>query len=173
MRCCLPRSPAKIPYVRGDAAPARFAAAVAATLADPDADAILALHVPRPIIGALAAAHAVAAIALGSAKPVLGAWLGAIDRQDVHAALEAGGIVNFFTPENAVDAFSFLAAYRRNQEWLLEVPPSQPYPGPPDLVAAERIRERALEDGRGALPCSCCGEAARGIWHRARPPLRW
>jgi acetyltransferase len=137
--------------VRGDAPPDRLAAAVAAVLSDPGADAILALHVPRPIIGAVEAANAVAAVARDSDKPVLGAWLGAVMRPDVHRALEAGGIANFFTPELAVDAFSFLAAYRRNQEWLLEVPPSQPDPAPPDLVAAERIRERALAQGRGVL----------------------
>ena len=50
---------------------------------------------------------------------------------------------NFYTPENAVEAFSFLAAYRRNQEWLLEVPPPQPEPEPPDLAAAERVRDGA------------------------------
>jgi len=137
--------------VRGDAPPDRLAAAVAALLSDPDADAILALHVPRPIIGAVEAAQAVAAVARGSDKPVLGAWLGAVTRPDVHHALEAGGIANFFTPELAVDAFSYLAAYRRNQEWLLEVPPSQPDPEPPDLAAAERIREHALAQGRGML----------------------
>ena len=144
--------------VRGDASAARLAAAVAATLSDPNTDAILALHVPRPIIGALDAAQAVAAVARGSDKPVLGAWLGAVNRPDVHEALEAGGIANFFTPENAVDAFSFLAAYRRNQEWLLEVPPSHPYPEPADLAAAERIRERALPQGRSALPCPATEE---------------
>ncbi len=138
--------------VRGDAPPSRLAAAVAATLSDPDVDAVLALHVPRPIIGALEAARAVAGVARGSGKPVLGAWLGAVNRPDVYDALEAGGVANFFTPENAVDAFSFLAAYRRNQEWLLEVPPSQPEPGPPDFDAAERVRERALAGGRRTLP---------------------
>ncbi|MFO1323076.1 MAG: GNAT family N-acetyltransferase [Burkholderiales bacterium] len=137
--------------VRGDAPPARFAAAVAAALADPGADAVLALHVPRPIISAVDAAHAVAAVAHESRKPVLGAWLGAVHRPEVHHALEAGGIANFYTPENAVDAFAFLAAYRRNQEWLLEVPSPHPDPEPPDLAAAERVREFALETGMRTL----------------------
>lgn len=137
--------------VRGDAPPARLAAAVATALSDPNADAVLALHVPRPIIGAIEAAHAVSGVARDSRKPVLGAWLGALHRPDVHHALEAGGIVNFYTPENAVDAFAFLAAYRRNQEWLLEVPSSQPDPEPPDLAAAERVRERAAKEKRGLL----------------------
>jgi acetyltransferase len=134
--------------VRGDATPERFAAAVATTLADPGVDAVLALHVPRAVVGATDVARAVAAVARASAKPVLGAWLGAVDRAEVREALETGGIANFYTPENAVDAFSFLAAYRRNQEWLLEVPPSQPEPQPPDLRVAERIREAAVSGGR-------------------------
>ncbi len=140
--------------VRADAPPARLAAAVAATLSDPQVDAVLALHVSRPATPAIDAARAVAAVARGSAKPVLASWLGALDRQGVHDALEAGGVANFYTPENAVGAFSFLAAYRRNQEWLLEVPPPQADPKPPDLAAAERIRERATHHGHATLPAT-------------------
>ena len=54
------------------------------------------------------------------------------------------GVANFYSPENAVDAFSFLASYRRNQQWLLEISPSQPDPSPPDLRAAEDVRRKAL-----------------------------
>jgi acetyltransferase len=108
--------------------------------------------VSRPVTPAIEAASAVAAVARGSTKPVLASWLGALDRQGVHDALAAGGIANFYTPENAVEAFSFLAAYRRNQEWLLEVPPSQADPEPPDLAAVQRIVERATPRGRATLP---------------------
>ena len=138
--------------VRADAPSARLAAAVAATLSDPQVDAVLALHVARPITAPVDAAHAVAAVARGSAKLVLASWLGALDRQGVHDALEAGGIANFYTPENAVEALSFLAAYRLNQEWLLEVPPPQADPEPPDLATTERIFESAAPRGRGTLP---------------------
>jgi acetyltransferase len=61
-------------------------------------------------------------------------------------------VANFFTPENAVDAFAFLAAYRRNQEWLLEVPSSHPDPQPPDLDAAERVRLQAHGERDAVLP---------------------
>ena len=137
--------------LRGDATPARMADAVALLLADPAIDAVVALHVARPPMPAEEAARVVAAAARASHKPVLGAWLGALDRHDVHAALDAGGIVNFYTPENAVTAFSFLAAYRRNQAWLLEAPPLQPEPEPLDLVAAEHLRARLRETGRTLL----------------------
>ncbi|HEY3179381.1 MAG TPA: GNAT family N-acetyltransferase [Casimicrobiaceae bacterium] len=129
--------------VRGDASPARIAAAVGAAIDDPNVDAVLAIHVARPITGATDSARAVADVARKSTKPVFGAWLGALDRRDVDAALDAGAIANFFTPENAVEAISFLAAYRCNQRWLLEVPSPQPMPELPDFAAAERIRERA------------------------------
>jgi acetyltransferase len=82
---------------------------------------------------------------------VLAAWLGALDRPEVREALEAGGIANFYTPENAVEAFSFLAAYSRHQKWLLEVPPPQEEPEMPDLAAAEAVRREAEGEGRTTL----------------------
>lgn len=155
--------------VRGDAPAERLAAAVAATLADPGVDAVLALHVPRPSIGAVESARAVAEVARGSAKPVLAAWLGAVNRQGVHAALEAGGIANFFTPENAVNAFAFLAAYKRNQEWLLEVPSSTHEPEAPDLAAAEQLRERAAIERWQALPAAETQQLLRAFGIALRP----
>jgi acetyltransferase len=137
--------------VRGDATPARMAAGVEAVLADTQVDAVLVLHVPRPVTGPTDAARAVAAVARRATKPVLGAWLGAVDRREAIDALEAGGIASFYTPEHAVEAFSFLAAYRHHQEWLLEVPPPQPEPQPPDLGAVERIRAAAAVARRTLL----------------------
>ncbi len=157
--------------VRGDAPPARLAAAVAAALADPGVDAVLALHVPRPIIGALESARAVAGAARGSMKPVLAAWLGALNRQGVHEALEAGGIANFFTPENAVNAFAFLAAYKRNQEWLLEVPASTHDPEPPDLAVAEQLRERAANARWHNLPAAETQQLLQAFGIALRPGM--
>ena len=137
--------------VRGDASPALLAAAVATTLRDPNVDAVLALHVDRPLSSATEAARAVSLAALGASKPVLGAWLGAIERRNVRDALHAGGVPDFYTPENAVEAFSFLASYRRNQAWLLEVPPSQPEPRPLDIATTERIRAAAASANRPLL----------------------
>ena len=126
--------------VRGDAPPARFAGAIGAVLADPNVDAVVALHVPRPVDSPTDAARAVAAVARSSPKPVLAAWLGAVERPEAHDALDAGGIADFYTPENAVEAFAFLASYRRHQELLLEVPSPQPEPEAPDASAVERLR---------------------------------
>src|SRR5205085_8590079 len=50
-----------------------------------------------------------------------------------------------------VDAFAFVAAYRRNQQWLLEVAPPQPEPAPPDYITAERLRLDAAAAQRTVL----------------------
>ena len=134
-----------------DATPDQHAQAVAIALDDPNVDVVVALHVPRPHTPGIEAAEALASVAQGQAKPVLAAWLGAIDRAGVHVALEAGAVSDFFTPENAVDALSFLAAYRNNQGWLLEVPPPQPEPEPFDLAPLEALRLRVADEGRDAL----------------------
>lgn len=137
--------------VRGDTPSERLAAAADAALADSNVDVVVALHVPRPSAPAVDAARALAEVAQRHSKPVLAAWLGAIDRQEVHAALEAGGIANFYTPENAIDALSFLLAYRNNQAMLLEVPPPQPEPEPPNLAAIEALRAALADDERRTL----------------------
>jgi acetyltransferase len=137
----------------GDAPAERFGAATAAALADPGVDALLAMYSPVATTEPEAAAAAVAEAARGSAKPVLAAWLGDINPNASRRMLESRGIPNFYTPENAVEAFSFLCAYRRNQAQLLQVPPAtaQLDERAPDLDAADAIRARALAEGRKLL----------------------
>jgi len=141
----------------GDAPPERFAAATRVALADPGVDALLAMYSPVAVTAPEDAARAVARAASGSRKPVLAAWLGDINPSASRAWLESHGIANFYTPENAVEAFSFLCAYRRNQEQLMQVPAAgaegetradEPRP---DLAAASAIRDRARAEGRSLL----------------------
>jgi acetyltransferase len=138
----------------GDAPPERFAAATAAALADPGVDALLAMYSPVAVTAPEAAARAVAEAARASRKPVLAAWLGDINPNESRAYLESQGIPNFYTPENAVEAFSFLCAYRRNQEQLMQVPAAsageidEPRP---DLTRARAIRDRAIAEDRALL----------------------
>ena len=137
----------------GDAPPERFRAAAAAALADPGVDALLALYSPVAVTPPEAAAHALADAARASAKPVFAAWLGDINPSASRAYLDSQGIPNFYTPENAVEAFSYLGVYRRNQAQLLEVPPAAhaEAEAAPDLAAIERIRAQALADKRAQL----------------------
>ncbi|HUH92353.1 MAG TPA: GNAT family N-acetyltransferase [Casimicrobiaceae bacterium] len=138
--------------LRGEAPPERFAAALRVVLGDANVDAALVMHVATPAAPPTDAARAVASAAKGASKPLFAAWLGAVARPEAGAALESGGLANFYTPENAVEAFSFLAAYRRNQLWLLEAPPPQAEVARPDIAAAERIHLRARGRGTSVLP---------------------
>jgi acetyltransferase len=138
----------------GDAPAARFADAVAAVLADPNVDALLAMYSPVAVTSPEDAAHALTQAAHGSRKPVLAAWLGDISPNESRRYLESQGIANFYTPENAVEAFSFLCAYRRNQAQLMEVPTALGRKGEaarPDLASAEAIRDAAIAQGRTLL----------------------
>jgi acetyltransferase len=138
----------------GDAPPERFAAASAALLADPGVDALLALHTPVAVAEPAEAARAVGEAARDSRKPVLAAWLGDIGPNESHRCLEKFGVPNFYTPENAIEAFSFLCAYRRNQAQLMQAPAAlarHDEAPPPDLATATAIRDTALGEGRTLL----------------------
>ncbi|MGQ0547341.1 MAG: bifunctional acetate--CoA ligase family protein/GNAT family N-acetyltransferase [Betaproteobacteria bacterium] len=138
----------------GDAPAARFGEATAAVLADPGVDALLAMYSPVAMTEPAEAARAVGEASRASRKPVLAAWLGDIGPNESHKHLESCGIPNFYTPENAVEAFSFLCAYRRNQAQLMQAPAAlarhadEP---PPDLAAATAIRDAAIGEGRTIL----------------------
>jgi acetyltransferase len=138
----------------GDAPAQRFADAAATALADPGVDALLAMYSPVAVTEPEAAARALAQAARASRKPVLAAWLGDINPGRSRAWLDAQGIPNFYTPENAVEAFSFLCAHRRNHAQLLQAPAAlaggaaEPRP---DLAAAAAIFERARAAGRKLL----------------------
>jgi acetyltransferase len=138
----------------GDAPPQRFRDATAAALADPGVDAVLAMYSPVAVTAPEGAARAVAEAAANSGKPVLAAWLGDINPNESRAYLEARGIPNFYTPENAVEAFSFLGMYRRNQAQLLEVPSAVSLSEKrvaQDLSAAEAIKRKAISEKRDLL----------------------
>ena len=138
----------------GDAPAARFSAAVTALLADPGVDALLAMYSPVAVTAPQDAARAVAEAARGSMKPVLAAWLGDINPNETRAYLDAQGIPNFYTPENAVEAFSLLCAHRRNQAQLMQVPAATARRGgypQPDFERAHAIRDAVLAQGRTIL----------------------
>ncbi len=151
LRHALPRGvvPANPLDLLGDATARHYRESVRAVGDDDGVDALIVLQVPRPIDTPAAMARAVAEAARDVRKPVLAAWLGSVDRGAIKAELDAAHVANFYTPENAVEAIGYLAAYRHNQTQLLEVPGWQSERAPPDLAAAEAIRARYA--GRGPV----------------------
>ncbi len=139
----------------GDAPASRFGAALDAVLQDAGVDAALTLFCPQGLTPAIDAARSVINVAAKSSKPVLTAWLGGASIVESRAAFEAAGIPNFMTPENAVDAFSYLARFRRHQRLLLEAPPAHAAMGAKETAAAvstaTAIRDQARREGRDLL----------------------
>jgi acetyltransferase len=138
----------------GDAPPERFGAASAAALADPNVDAVLVMYSPVAVTEPDAAAQAVAQSSRERHKPLFAAWLGDINPSESRRHLDDAGIPNFYTPENAVEAFAFLCAHRRNRAQLMEVPSAvspDAAEAAPDIGAAIAIRDSALAEGRTLL----------------------
>jgi acetyltransferase len=118
----------------GDAPASRYSAALQALLDDKGSDAILFIHVPTAIVPAADIARACAPLLKG--KCVLACWLGADAVASARRIFEQDNIPCYDTPEQAVRAFVQLAAYRRNQQLLMQTPPSMPGDFATDAPAA-------------------------------------
>ena len=106
----------------GDAPPERYEHAIKAVMKDSAVDAVLAINCPTAITSPKAAGDAVIA-AIGKPKlPVLTCWLGDGAALQARQAFADQKVPTFEAPEDAVNAFMQLVAYRRNQQTLMETP---------------------------------------------------
>ena len=137
--------------VIGDADAARFEAAVAACLEDPQVDGVLAILTPQAMTAPSEAARAMVRAAKRTAKPVLASWMGEEQVAAGRALLRKAGLPVFRTPEAAVDMFAHVAAYYANQQLLMQVPPPIVEQPPPDLPTARSLIAAALAAGRSTL----------------------
>ncbi len=138
----------------GDADGARYEAALEALLADPETDAILVANCPTAITSPIEAAEAVIKVVQGPSgrqRNVLATWLGDAAAQPARARLAAAKIPQYDTPERAVRAFMHLVRYRRNQELLMETPPSVLADFVPYTAAVTGVIATALQEQRSWL----------------------
>ena len=138
----------------GDADPERYRASLETLRRDPSVDAIIAMNCPVAVADSSAAADAVIDV-VAKAKsehgpPVFASWLGEAAAAPAREKLEAAGIPQFETPENAVEAVLRIANYQRAQALLVEVPPASAR-GTHDTAAARRIVDNAVKEGRAWL----------------------
>lgn len=132
----------------GDAPSARYVETLETLLADPDSNATLFIHSPTAIVPSEEIATALAPVIQNAHSNVLACWLG---RDGVAAARQIfinANIPTYDTPEDAVNAYLQLVNYRRNQEMLMETPPSIPTGFQPMVDNARLVIEMALADGR-------------------------
>lgn len=135
----------------GDADAARYRAGVSACLADENVDGALVILTPQAMTEPSAIADAVVEAARGHSKSVLACWMGEISVVDGRRRLAEAGIPVFRTPDPAVEMFSHVSAFYRNQRALLQTPGPGALLSPPDLDAARLIIEAVLADRRSVL----------------------
>ena len=135
----------------GDAPPERFGDTLQACLNDRGVDGALVLLTPQAMTRPLEAAQRVTEVAKKSRKPVLACWMGASRVADSHRLFAESEIPHFDSPEVAVEAFSYLAAYFRNQKLLMQVPGPLSHYREPDVEGARLIIEGVMAQGRKGL----------------------
>ena len=135
----------------GDADAARYTAAVAACLADPGVDGVLAILTPQAMTDPESAARATIEAAHGSTKPVLACWMGEEQVAPARKVLAAAHIPVHQTPEAAVEMFAHVSSFFRNQRMLLRVPGPLSHQLAPDVEGARAIVDEALAEHRTVL----------------------
>ena len=132
----------------GDAPADRYVQALQILLQDEQADSVLMIHAPTAVVSSTEIAAVVAPVAKQSARNVIGCWVGGDALAKARSLFAHAGIPTYDTPEEAVHAFMQIVQYRRNQELLMEVPPSVPKEFAPDVEQARRIIRDVHAAGR-------------------------
>ena len=128
----------------GDADGARYAEAARILARAPEVDALLVMHAPTAVADSTEAARAVVDALRAESATVLTSWVGGEAIAPARRLFAREGIPTFHTPEAAVRAFLHLIRYRRNQEMLMETPPSAPTEFTVSATAARLMVEEAL-----------------------------
>ncbi len=135
----------------GDATPERYRDAVNICMEDPGVDGVLVILTPQAMTNPLAVANTLIEIAGRFNKPLLTCWMGDIQIKAGRAAFAQAHIPTFRTPEAAVDAFSYITAFYRNQRLLAQTPGPLSHRDEPDVAGARMLIETVLSERRKVL----------------------
>lgn len=141
----------------GDAGGRRYAAALDVLLGADDSDGVLILNCPTAVASPTEVAEAVVGpVSQEKKKTVLTCWIGDQSAQEPRRRFREQGVPTYESPEDAVHAFAQMVEYQRNQEQLMETPPSSPRWFEPSSEHARRLVETALAEGREWLTAAEC-----------------
>lgn len=135
----------------GDAQADRYQHAVKACLEDPNVDGVLTILTPQAMTKPLEAANIVIELSRLFNKPLIASWMGGAQVETSRAAFKQAKKLCFRTPEQAVEVFSFLYAYHKNQKLLMQVPGPLTHHLEPDIAGARTVIDSALQEGRSLL----------------------
>lgn len=135
----------------GDAQADRYHHAVKACLEDPNVDGVLTILTPQAMTKPLEAANTVIELSNQSSKPLLACWMGGTQVEQSRKLFNHAKKPSFRTPEPAVEVFSFLSEYYKNQKLLIQVPGPLSHQLEPDVEGARMVIEGALQERRKIL----------------------
>lgn len=145
------RSKANPLDIGDDATPTRYASVIEACQDDINVDGILAIFTPQAQSDSTQTARAMIELVRRSDKPLVACWMGEEQVGEARRLFRGAGIPNFRTPEAAVELFSHLGNYFRNQKLLMQTPAALADHAPPHLESANRLIETALMEGRQTM----------------------
>ncbi|HEX5364498.1 MAG TPA: bifunctional acetate--CoA ligase family protein/GNAT family N-acetyltransferase [Gallionella sp.] len=135
----------------GDAQADRYHHAVKACLEDDNVDGVLAILTPQAMTKPLESAQALIDLSNNHSKPLLTCWMGETQVAEAREAFSGAHRPHFRTPEPAVEVFSHLSAYYRNQKLLMQMPGPFAHHIAPDVESARLIIEGAMQEHRKVL----------------------
>lgn len=138
----------------GDAPVERYTQTLEVLLNDKTAGTLLMIHAPTAIVPSSDIAAAMAPLLshkAGSAKRLIGCWLGDSAVVQARRTFQDAGVTCFATPEDSVRAFSLLTHYRRNQAELTETPSAANNSSAVHVAAIRQQVELVLAERREIL----------------------
>lgn len=139
---CAPTNPTDL---LGDADGTRYTDILNILVETRDVDAILCMHAPVAVTSSTEIAEKVVEAAKRQRRvAVTTCWVGDAEVSEARRRFHEAGIPTYDTPRQAVQAFMHVVQYRRNQDLLMETPPSLPTEFTANTSAARQIIERAL-----------------------------
>ncbi|MBY0578418.1 MAG: bifunctional acetate--CoA ligase family protein/GNAT family N-acetyltransferase [Burkholderiales bacterium] len=135
----------------GDATTERFEKGVEICMEDPNVDTVLVMLTPQAMTEPEKVADAMIKVSKRQKKMMLMCWMGEASVASSRRAFDLEKMPSFRSPETAVESFSYLANYHRNQQLLLQVPGPLSEQTAPDVEGARTLIEAALAEKRHVL----------------------
>ncbi len=135
----------------GDAPAERYRDAVSICMEDEGIDGVLVILTPQAMTQPLAVAQSLIDLAEKLYKPLLTCWMGDVQIGSAREAFTQAKIPTFRTPEAAIEAFSYITAFYRNQRLLAQTPGPLSHEEEPDIEGARMLIETVLAERRKVL----------------------
>ncbi|WP_131781542.1 bifunctional acetate--CoA ligase family protein/GNAT family N-acetyltransferase [Legionella gresilensis] len=137
--------------ILGDATPLRYHDAIQICTKDENVDGLLVILTPVAMTEPLEVAKQIILDNRKIKKPILVCWMGGHHIETSKNLFVKHQIPYFNTPEEAVEAFSYLAEYQHNQTLLQHLPTCRSFYSKPDIDLAKLIIKRAIDEQRFSL----------------------